>query len=74
MVDSHKVPSLEGTDTDPETLSDKSRQLIVDINYIDQRLAEIENNKALLQRAKNSYLESLKQEILTKKTGMFFGD
>ena len=55
MVDSHKVPSLEGTDTDPETLSDKSRQLIVDINYIDQRLAEIENNKALLQRAKNDY-------------------
>jgi hypothetical protein len=32
-------------------------------------LNELENLKALLQRAKNSYMQSLKEEIIKKRSG-----
>jgi len=36
-----------------------------------RKIKELKNMQALLQRAKNSYLESLKKEVLAAKTGFF---
>ena len=44
------------------------------IQFSTSREQELTNMTALLQRAKNSYIESLKKEILSQKSGFLFGD
>ena len=36
-----------------------------------RKIKELKNMQALLQRAKNSYLDSLKKEVLAAKAGFF---
>ena len=38
------------------------------------RMVELDKNRTLLQRAKNSYLSSLKSEILSNKSGLLLDD
>lgn len=38
------------------------------------RMDELGNNRTLLQRAKNSYLTSLRSEIVSNKSGLLFDD
>lgn len=38
------------------------------------RIQELGNNQSLLQRAKNSYLSSLRGEILSNKSGLLLDD
>ena len=44
------------------------------IQFSTSREQELTNMTALLQRAKNSYIESLKKEMLSQKSGFLFGD
>ena len=44
------------------------------LDFTNARIGEIENQLALLQRAKNSYMASLKTEILRNKAGFTLGD
>jgi predicted transcriptional regulator len=54
-------------------LSDNVKAAISSLKFIDHRITELQNMQALLQRAKNSYVDSLKIEILTDKSGFLFG-
>lgn len=56
-----------------EELSDDVKSAISSLKFVDQRITELQNMQALLQRAKNSYVDSLKIEILTDKSGFLFG-
>jgi hypothetical protein len=44
------------------------------LKFVTQRMEELQKNKALLQRAKNSYFNSLKNEILSDKAGLLIED
>ena len=57
---------------DVENLSDQSKATLVLLQFSTMRMQELNNMKALLQRSKNSYLESLKQEMLSSKSGLLF--
>jgi len=57
-----------------ENLSDQAKAYIATLKFTDTRLQELTNMRALLQRAKNSYVDSLKKEMLSSKAGFLFDD
>ena len=65
---------LDNKDYDIENLSDQSKATLASLQFATKRMQELHNMHALLQRAKNSYLESIKQEMLSSKAGLIFGD
>jgi hypothetical protein len=66
--------TFEGTEYDIDRLSDEAKATLNSIQFVVSRISELSNTQALLQRAKNSYLESLKKEILSQKAGFFLDD
>ena len=69
MVQKIKINDKE---YDVENLSGQGKATLASMQFATLRMQELDNMKALLQRSKNSYLESLKQEILSSKSGVLF--
>lgn len=65
---------LDGKEYSFEDLSEQSMAQLLCLQFSDTRLKELSNMQAILQRAKNSYIESLKQEMLSKKAGFTIGN
>ena len=65
---------LDDKEYELETLSDEVKVKLNLIQFATKREQELTNMQALLQRAKNSYIESLKQEMLSKKSGFLFDE
>ena len=61
---------VEDTEYDVENLSDQGKATFLLLKFATTRVKELNNMQALLQRAKNSYVESLKQEMLSSKAGL----
>ena len=59
---------------DLDSLSDKAKTAIQCLQFSEERLKELSNMKALLQRARNSYVDSLRQEVLSNKAGLLLDD
>jgi len=57
-----------------EDLSDVAKSTLTSYQFADLKLKELNNMLALLQRAKNSYMDSLKKEMLSDKAGFLFDD
>ena len=52
-----------------ENLSDDAKRLIVEIKVVEAQLSEFTNMMAIFTRAKNSYVQGLKDEIIRNKAG-----
>jgi DNA repair ATPase RecN len=65
---------LDDAEYEVENLSDQAKAYIATLKFTDTRLHELTNMRALLQRAKNSYVDSLKKEMLSSKAGFLFDD
>ena len=59
---------------DIDDLSEAGRVQLSGLAFILERIQELTNHQAVLQRAKNSYGESLKKEMLSGKAGFLFED
>jgi len=59
---------------DVENFSDQGKATLGSLQFATMRMQELNNMQALLQRAKNSYLESLKQEMLSSKAGLLLSN
>ena len=68
------IIKLEDKEYDANDLSDKGKAVLNLFHFSTQKLKELNNMQALLQRARNSYIESLKQEILSQKAGYLLDD
>ena len=55
-------------------LSEEGKLNLSALSFASDRIEELNNHLALLMRAKNSYVGSLKQEMLSGKAGFLFGD
>ena len=53
-----------------EDLSEIAKELIVKIKVIDAQVKEFSNLMAIFVRAKNSYVQGLKDEIIKNKAGI----
>ena len=60
---------LDGIEYDVDSLTGEASATFNSIKFVMSRINELSNMQALLQRAKNSYIESLKKEILSNKAG-----
>ena len=65
---------LEDKEYDIEQLSDAGQTQLKALKFVTERIGELINHQAVLQRAKNSYLDTLKKEMLSDKAGFLFGD
>lgn len=59
---------------DVSDLSDQGKSTLASLNFATQRLQELNNMQALLVRAKNSYVEGLKKEMISSKAGYLLED
>ena len=65
---------LDDKEYDVERLSDSAKDVLQSFKFTNRRLRELENMRAILQRAKNSYVESLKKEVISDKAGLLIGN
>jgi len=65
---------LGGKEYDVESLSDGAIETSAALQFINKRIHELNNMQALLQRAKKSYVDSLKKEMLSNKAGFLLED
>jgi hypothetical protein len=57
---------------DLDDFSDNAQAQLASLQFTMNKLGELNNMQALLTRAKNSYMESVKKEILADKAGIVF--
>lgn len=76
MTDKHMGQKIKlgDKDYDVENLTDQAQATLTSLQFATTRMQELTNMQALLQRAKNSYMDSLKKEMLSSKSGFLFGD
>ena len=65
---------FEDRDYDTDQLSEEGLQNLALLNFTNERVQELYNNFALLRRAKMSYMASLKEEMISSKSGFLFED
>lgn len=65
---------LEDVEYDVENLSERAKATLASLEFATARIHELNNMAALLGRAKNSYIESLKHEMLSRKAGFLLDD
>ena len=61
--------NIDNQEYDLADLSDQGKANLLSLQFTNERLQELNNMQALLQRAKNSYISSLKKEIISQKAG-----
>lgn len=65
---------LEDKEYDVENLSDQAKATLASLQFTTTRMQELNNMQALLRRAKISYMETIKQEMVASKAGLLLGD
>jgi len=57
-----------------DNLSDNGKVALASFQFTRKRIKELRNMHALLQRAKNSYIDGIKKEVLSSKAGLFINE
>lgn len=65
---------LDDKEYDVANLSDDAKVTLLRFQFASSRIQELSNMQALLQRARTSYIENLKQEIISNKTGLILNE
>ena len=65
---------LDNKEYDIDNLSNQNLIIFSQMQFASKRIQELTNMQALLQRAKGSYIESLKREVISQKTGLILSD
>ena len=55
-----------------DNLSDTGKARLELVKFASNRIRDLLNLQVVLQTAKSSYLESLKKEVISKKSGILF--
>lgn len=59
---------------DLDQLSTGAKSAIASLQFTNRRIAELNSMRALMLRAKNSYIDSLKKELISNKAGLLLSD
>ena len=70
---SHKI-KLDGSTYEIDEITEELKAKLDALEFTTKKLLELNNMRALMQRAKNSYMKSLKTEIMSMKSGLNLGD
>lgn len=69
MLEKFKLDSIEYRRSD---LSDHGQLALEQLIFTELRIEQINNNVAILNKAKNAYIRDLSSEVLELKTGILF--
>lgn len=69
-----KKIQLDDVEYSLDEISVSAQAKLDSLRFASERLKELDNMRALLQRAKKSYIEGLKKEILSQKSGLLLDD
>ena len=61
---------LDGKEYDLSNLSDNAKGTLDSLKFVTERIRELNNIEALLNRARTSYMNSLKAEMVSNKAGL----
>ena len=64
---------IDGVEYANESLSQEGRDLVARLTFARLTLQELNNQQALLTKAKNAYIADLKLEIVQGRTGVDLG-
>lgn len=53
--------TIDGTDYDTETMSDEAKAQLQNVAFCDRKLADLKNEAAVFQSARNAYARNLAQ-------------
>jgi hypothetical protein len=62
--------NIDGIEYGLDTLSDDAKKFVARIQDTDACIQEMENLRAIFTRAKRSYIDELKREIIKGKSGV----
>ena len=65
---------IDDMEYDVDKIFDEARKHLISLQFTTSKLQELKNMQALLTRAKNSYMETIKKEILSEKAGFLLND
>lgn len=65
---------IDGREYEISSMGLEGKELVGRLTFINVKLQELQNNIALLSKAKNGYIEDLKTEIIQERTGVDFSD
>lgn len=65
---------FEGNEYNTTSLSENALKIYMKICFVQDRIVEIKSDAALIHKAKNGYIEELKNEILSGKLGLNIGE
>jgi hypothetical protein len=65
---------LDDKEYEVKNLSDQTKVALSALQFVDMRMNELKDMQAIMHRAKNSYIEGLKAEMLSAKSGLFLED
>jgi DNA repair ATPase RecN len=69
-----EIIKLDDAEYEVENLSDTAKATLAQLEFTTQRLSELKNMGKLLQRARKSYIGTLRNEMLAEKAGFLFGE
>lgn len=55
--------NIDGKEYDTEQLSEAARGQVASIQLVDQKLAQLQQEAAILQTARNAYVQALQAEL-----------
>ena len=64
---------IDGVEYATDALSQEGRDLVARLTFARLTLQELNNQQALLTKAKNAYIADLKLEIVQRRTGVDLG-
>lgn len=62
--------NLDGVEYETSSLTDNTKSIFVSLQEASARIQELQNLQAILTRAKRSYIDELKREIIKGKSGV----
>lgn len=65
---------LDGVEYEVSSLSEVGKSTLFSLQFAVKKMQELDNMHALLQRAKNSYIDGIKKEMLAKKAGLILDE
>lgn len=65
---------LDGKKYIPSEMSEKAKNIVQQLNQLEEKMKDRQSMFAVLNRAKNAYISDLKSEILSTKSGFNFSE
>ena len=55
--------TIDGKDYDTEQLSDAAKAQVTNVQLVDQKIAQLQQELAIMQTARNAYVQALQAEL-----------